>query len=296
MSVQPPTNDAIAAALERLAEALAERGSNPHRIQAYLTAADTLRAFPRPVADLLADEGEAALKRLPGVGDGIAARVAGFVETGELRDLRLLRSATRPEALFTRVGGIGPALARRVHEQLGVETLEALEAAAHDGRLAAVEGFGPRRVDAVRHALGALLGRAFRRRLRRDRRAAVGGAEALPPVALLLELDAEYRARAAEGRLPLVAPRRFNPDGAAWLPVFHTRRGAWTLTVLFSNTARAHELEKTRDWVVLYHERDGREGQSTVVTEMRGDLQGLRVVRGREAACRAHYAALPRAA
>jgi len=59
---------------------------------------------------------------------------------------------------------------------------------------------------------------------------------------------------------------------------------------LFSNTARAHELGMTHDWVVVYYERDGHENQCTVVTERRGDLGGQRVVRGREDDCRRHYA------
>ena len=44
------------------------------------------------------------------------------------------------------------------------------------------------------------------------------------------------------GTLTTIAPRRFNPEGKSWLPVMHTRRGAWHFTALFSNTARAHEL------------------------------------------------------
>jgi hypothetical protein len=51
---------------------------------------------------------------------------------------------------------------------------------------------------------------------------------------------------------------------------------------MFSNTATAHRLDRTADWVVVYYERDGDEGQCTVVTETRGPLAGRRVVRGRE--------------
>jgi hypothetical protein len=62
------------------------------------------------------------------------------------------------------------------------------------------------------------------------------------------------------------------------------------LTALFSNTALAHELGRTRNWVVIYFGREGGpEHQRTVVTETRGPLEGWRVVRGREAACREHY-------
>jgi hypothetical protein len=64
--------------------------------------------------------------------------------------------------------------------------------------------------------------------------------------------------------------------------VLHTQRGKWDYTALFSNTARAHELGKTRDWVVIYYQSDGAAGQCTVVTESLGARRGQRVVRGRE--------------
>ncbi|NIW87025.1 MAG: DNA-binding protein, partial [Gammaproteobacteria bacterium] len=84
-----------------------------------------------------------------------------------------------------------------------------------------------------------------------------------------------------------IAPLRFNPTNEAWLPILHTTRDHWHFTVLFSNTARAHELDRTRDWVVIYYYDDHhQEGQHTVVTETRGPLAGKRVVRGRESECR----------
>ena len=69
----------------------------------------------------------------------------------------------------------------------------------------------------------------------------------------------------------------------------HVEREGWHFTVLFSNTARAHQLGTTRDWVVIYYDRDGAEGQATVVTKQEGPLAGRRVVRGRESACRRYY-------
>ena len=111
-----------------------------------------------------------------------------------------------------------------------------------------------------------------------------------PSVDLLLDVDREYRALAQADRLPMIAPRRFNPSGEAWLPILHAERGEWQLTALYSNTARAHELGRIRDLVVIYfHMNDEAEGQHTVVTETRGPLEGKRVVRGLEAACRRHY-------
>jgi hypothetical protein len=115
--------------------------------------------------------------------------------------------------------------------------------------------------------------------------------ESAPGIGLLLEVDEEYRTKAAAGRLRTIAPKRFNPRGEAWLPVLHAERGGWHFTALFSNTARAHELGRTRDWVVVYYSGgDHVEAQCTVVTETRGALEGRRVVRGREEECRAHYA------
>ncbi|NNL66915.1 MAG: DNA-binding protein, partial [Myxococcales bacterium] len=108
------------------------------------------------------------------------------------------------------------------------------------------------------------------------------GARDRPPVALLLDMDSEYRRRAEAGELRRIAPRRFNPGGKAWLPVLHCERDGWSFNALFSNTARAHELGRTHDWVVIYWERDGHEDQCTVVTERSGPRAGRRVVRGRE--------------
>jgi hypothetical protein len=108
-------------------------------------------------------------------------------------------------------------------------------------------------------------------------------------VAELLDVDAEYRSKAAAGALKRIAPRRLNPDGAAWLPVLHTRRDARHYTALFSNTPRAHRLGASRDWVVLYLEHGRDEGQWTVVTAHQGPLAGRRIVRGREAECLTHY-------
>ena len=112
-----------------------------------------------------------------------------------------------------------------------------------------------------------------------------------PSVAVLLDVDAEYRRRSARGELARIAPRRFNPSGEAWLPVLHTERGEWHFTALYSNTARAHELGRTRDWVVVYfYDHDHHESQCTVVTEQSGPLRGKRVVRGREQECRTFHA------
>jgi putative hydrolase len=173
------------------------------------------------------------------------------------------------------VPGVGPVLARRIHDVLHVDSLPALEIAAHDGRLAALPGIGSRRAAAIAAGLAARLGRV---------RGAPVRPPTEPPVGLLLDVDREYREKA--DRLPHIAPRRFNPTGERWLPILHTERSHWQFTALYSNTALAHQLGRTHDWVIIHFHADHEpEGQRTVVTETRGALAGRRVVRGREAEC-----------
>jgi hypothetical protein len=282
------TNQEIAEVLERVADLLEAQDANRYRVQAYRRAAVTIRAHPRPLVELLQEGGVEAVDALPTIGPTIAAHVAELAHRGGLTLLDRLEGEVSPERLFGTIAGIGPELARRVHRELAVETLEQLEHAAHDGRLAGVAGFGPRRVRAVQDQLAAILGRSARHRARRRAWLEARGSAAVlpgPDVATLLAVDAEYRQLAARGSLRLIAPRRFNPGGKAWLPILHTERDGWQITALFSNTARAHELGRTHDWVVLFYERDGDSGQCTVVTEWRGSLAGQRVVRGRESEC-----------
>ncbi len=106
-----------------------------------------------------------------------------------------------------------------------------------------------------------------------------------PTVELILNLNAEYRKKAEAGELKKIAPKRHNPDGESWLPILTTVGEGWRFTVLFSNTARAHELGKTQDWVVVYYDKGSGENKYTVVTEYAGPLLGKRVIRGREKEC-----------
>ena len=275
--------------LREAADLLEAQGANPFRVSAYRNAADTVRDLPEDVAALIDREGIAGLDALPGVGRGIASALLEMVRTGRWTQLERLRGSSDPVQLFTAVPGLGHRLAERIHDELHVDTLEGLELAAHDGRLETVPGVGPRRAAAIRSSLQSMLARG---RLRRGT-AASGTPEAAkgPPVETILDVDHEYRVKAEAGSLPTIAPKRFNPSGDAWLPVLHTMRGDWHFTALFSNTAQAHQLNRTRDWVVIYFYDDQHaEGQNTVVTETHGPLAGRRVVRGREAECRQHYA------
>jgi hypothetical protein len=261
------------------------QGANPFRIRAYRSAAKTLRALSRPAYEILQAEGIHGLLQLEGIGHSLARSIEQLTNTGRFRLLERLRGEPA-EHLIATVPGIGRELANRIHETLGIETLEELEASAYDGRLARVPGMGRKRIRAVCESLA---GR-FRRRPRIPEAAPRIPHGDQPSVADLLDVDAEYRRKVKAGVLPRIAPRRFNPAGEAWLPVLHTQRGSRHYTALYSNTARAHELGTTHDWVVIYRDDRGGDGQWTVVTTQYGKLRKKRVVRGREQECLAYYA------
>jgi len=275
-------NRYIAQKLNEVAELLQQQGANSFRVQAYRQAASYIMRMDTPLREISADDGRAGLEGLPRIGTSIARAIQELLDTGSLTMIDRLRGAIDPEKLFQSVPMIGPHLAHLIHETLGIETLEDLEVAAHDGRLVGLKGLGPRRVGGIRMALAEILAR------RRPRSAIA--APTPPAIAEILDVDQEYRVEAEAGTLPAIRPRRFNPQGSAWLPILHTERGPWHFTALYSNTSRAHRLGRTKDWVVVYFEQDGQgEGQCTVVTEHHGPLSGMRVVRGREEACLQHY-------
>jgi hypothetical protein len=286
----PVSNAQIADILDQVAERLEAQNANVYRVDAYRASAAVVSRHETSIQDLALTGGRPALDALPQIGSSLSGAIDEIAHTGKLRLLDRLDGQLSPVELFKTVPGIGEELAERIHRELDIDTLEALEVAAHDGRLDEVAGFGPRRLEAVRDILATMLARSSRGRARRfDELERVGASVPSqqppgdrPEVDLLLDVDREYRNKAEANELPRIAPKRNNPDGVAWLPILHSLQDSWHFTALYSNTERAHELGRTRDWVVIYYERDGHEGQCTVVTEYQGPLAGQRVVRGRE--------------
>ncbi len=273
-------NNTIAQRLREYASYLESQELNVFRVRAYRRAADTIQGLDRSLTEVYASEGRSGLEALPGIGSHLSFTLEGLLRDGTFRTLGRDGGRVDPERLLLSVPGIGPGLARQVHDDLGITTLEGLEMAAHDGRLARI-GVGPKRLRGIIDSLAGRLGGSRRPEpVVRE-----------PAIADLLAVDAEYRRRAEQHLLPTLTPRRFNPEGRAWLPIYQTDRGDWFYRALFSNTALAHRLNTTRDWVVIYFDDGTTTGQRTVVTETRGDLRGCRVVRGREDECRNYYAA-----
>jgi hypothetical protein len=282
----PLGNQQVSEALDEVADLLEEQGANPFRVNAYRVGADQVRQLSGSILRLVELEGIEGLIRIRGIGKSLARSIDQLARTGHLPLLERLRGNHATESIFTTVPNIGRELARRIHDELHIETLAELASAARDGRLARVPGMGQKRLRAVRESVDA-------RMHHHERRQAVDTHDDDVPVEELLDIDAQYRRLVERGKLPLIAPRRFNPTGQAWLPVLHTERHARHYTALFSNTARAHELGTTHDWVVIYRDDTHADGRWTVITSQFGRLRGRRIVRGREDECENWYADQP---
>ena len=271
-------NATIARKLNDYATYLEGEDSNVYRVHAYRRAATTVLAQSRSLAEMIAEKGRAGLDELPGIGSSLAYTIEGLIRTGEFRTLKPDAGHVDPEQLLTSLPGVGRQLAHILHEQLGITTLEELERAAHEGRLAQA-GVGPKR---LRGLIDALAGRLQRSRMPEP-------IQGEPSVSALLAIDEEYRGRTEDESMPRLTPQRFNAEHEPWLPLFVADRDGWRFRALFSNTALAHRLGKTHDWVVISFHDGFNSSQRTIVTETRGDLRGLRIVRGRECECRAYY-------
>jgi DNA polymerase (family 10) len=127
--------------LSEVADLLEIQGGNPFRIRAYRNAVHTVSEQTVPFRRML-EEGR-DLTELPGIGKEMASHIQELVETGELGLLDQL-SAEIPRSLVTlkRLPGVGPKKAKKLWEELEIETIDQLEAAAKKGKVAELDGFG----------------------------------------------------------------------------------------------------------------------------------------------------------
>jgi len=260
-------NLTIARRLREYAARVEGEETTLYRVRAYRRAADVVQGLARPLAELYAEQGRAGLEELPEVGSHLAYTLEGLLASGEFRTLRPEGAHREPDRLLTSLLGIGPLLALRLREHLGITTLADLERAARAGRLGEV-GIGPRRLQTLLDALA-------------ERGRPITSLPGEPAVAVLLRLDAEYRRQIQRLRLPTTSLLTCD---------------SWHYQIHFARTALAQRLNQTRDWVEIHFTDGTHSGQRLVRTETDGDLAGRRVVRGRERECRGYYEATPQAA
>src|SRR5919197_2568653 len=146
-------NGEIAEAFEELASLYELDGAVVYRVLAYRNAAKSIREAGVSVEEM-AREGRA--DELAGIGKTIAEKIVTLLDTGSIPSADKLKQRI-PSGLIevTRIPGLGPKLARLLHEELGIESLDDLRGAAREGRIKDVAGFGPKAEENVLLALEA---------------------------------------------------------------------------------------------------------------------------------------------
>jgi DNA polymerase (family X) len=146
-----PTNSEIAAALDELGDLYELDGAVIHRVVAYRNAAKAVRDAPVSVT-ALARQGKAT--ELPGIGAIIQEKVLALADDGAIPAAVKLRAKFPPGLLeMTRLPGLGPKRARRLYEELSIDSLEALEEAAAAQRIRTLKGFGPKAEESILKAV-----------------------------------------------------------------------------------------------------------------------------------------------
>ena len=142
-----PTNTEIAAALDELGDLTELDGGAIYRVVAYRNAAKAVRDSPVSVLGM-ARQGRAT--ELPGVGGIIQEKIIDLADTGDIPAAAKLRAKFPPGVIeMTHLPGLGPKRVRRLYEELGIDSLDSLRAAAVEQRIRALKGFGPKAEEAI---------------------------------------------------------------------------------------------------------------------------------------------------
>jgi len=134
------TKEEIANVLERIATLLELKNENPFKIRAYTNAARAIETFGGNVSDF---QDEEAVAKIPGIGKSIALKIKELAATGSLKYLEEL-SAQFPAGVLElfALPGLGAKKIKALYDQLGISSIEQLQKACEEGRVAELAGFG----------------------------------------------------------------------------------------------------------------------------------------------------------
>ena len=141
----------VAAVLEEIGTLLELKGENPFKTRAYHNAARVLEGLGEPLEKVVAEK---RLGELKGFGEALQDKVATLVTTGRLPYHEELKASLPPGLPgLLEVQGLGPKKVKKLYDTLGVDSLEKLEAACHEGKIAALEGFGEKSQSKILEAI-----------------------------------------------------------------------------------------------------------------------------------------------
>jgi DNA polymerase (family 10) len=115
-------------------------GENPFKTRAYQNAARTLQQLNEPLATIVAEE---RLGDIKGIGEALQQKITELVTTGKLDYYEKLKASIAPGLReMLEIPGLGPKKIKAMHDQLGIDSVEKLEAACQAGTVAQLAGFG----------------------------------------------------------------------------------------------------------------------------------------------------------
>ncbi len=130
----------VAEILVEIGTLLELKGENPFKTRAYQNAARTLESLAEPLDRIVAEERLGSIK---GVGEALQEKITTLVTTGKLPYYDALKASIPPGLVeMLEIPGVGPKKVKRLHDELGIQSIAELEAACHAGRVAALDGFG----------------------------------------------------------------------------------------------------------------------------------------------------------
>jgi DNA polymerase (family 10) len=148
MAGMQPSNEEIAQLFENLGAMLEMKGDSVFKIRAYQRAARAIGELSFPLAQAVNDGQK--LTGIPGIGKAISDKIHELVTTGQVRTYERTRAELPEGALdLLAIPGIGPKTAMLIGTQLGIGTVEGVEQAAQDGRLASLPRMGQKAADGI---------------------------------------------------------------------------------------------------------------------------------------------------
>jgi DNA polymerase (family 10) len=204
-----PSNLQIAAAFDELGDLYELDGAIVHRVLAYRSAAKAAREATVSVAALTR---QGTVTSLPGIGKTLEEKLVALLETGDIPATLKLRAKYPPGLLeMMRLPGLGPKRARRLFDELGIDSLQALRAAAEGQQLRAIKGFGPKFEASVLSSLEAGVGERPAQRVLLPRALDIGE-----------QIVAALRAHPAAERVELAGSARRQVDAVKDLDIIAT--------------------------------------------------------------------------
>ena len=148
------TRDEISSLLEELVMLLELKGENPFKVRAYRKGAEIVQNFE---GDLIGCAEANDLHNVPGLGKGLQSVLHELVTTGDLEFYQQLKGEY-PESLFDlfKLQGLGVKKIKALYDQLGVDSIEALEAVCREGKVSELSGFGKKTVENILVAISSL--------------------------------------------------------------------------------------------------------------------------------------------